>query len=73
MSKRMFNLIAWLIGVGLVALLIASAWGINYVGVWWDCSRYSNATERQYKIEWGECFIKTDRGWFAKSQLRSAE
>lgn len=45
------------------------AWGLTI----FDCKTYGDSTGRTVKMEYGTCYVKTDKGWFSKDQLRAVE
>lgn len=68
MGWQLFTLFAsFAIVIFLIGYLFAT------IGAHFECLRYGWATDRETKVTLGVCYVKTDSGWYEKSQLRSQE
>lgn len=57
-------MLAVIIFIAMLGLLLTTTFA------WFECKGYGWATERETKVTLGVCYVKTNAGWFAKSQLR---
>lgn len=59
----------WIVIGSVFIAIFFFAWAVIVV----DCKTYSSATGREVKLEMGTCYVKTEKGWFSKEQIRGIE